>query len=59
MIALSTLPFVVLLTAVGVQRQVRVAAGNGKGKGKMMWEALREAIDEEMEKDPTVCVMGK
>jgi hypothetical protein len=25
----------------------------------MMWEALREAIDEEMERDPTVCVMGK
>ena len=23
-----------------------------------MWEALREAIDEEMEKDPTVLVMG-
>lgn len=25
----------------------------------MMWEALREAIDEEMEKDPAVCVMGE
>ena len=24
----------------------------------MMWEALREATDEEMEKDPTVCVIG-
>lgn len=24
-----------------------------------MWEALREAIDEEMEADPTVCVMGE
>ena len=24
----------------------------------MMWEALREAVDEEMEKDPTVLVMG-
>lgn len=24
-----------------------------------MWEALREATDEEMEKDPTVCVIGK
>ncbi len=23
-----------------------------------MWEALREATDEEMERDPTVCVMG-
>ena len=27
-------------------------------KQKMMWEALREATDEEMEKDPTVCVIG-
>ncbi|KAI8475891.1 MAG: thiamine diphosphate-binding protein [Monoraphidium minutum] len=25
----------------------------------MMWEALREATDEEMERDPTVCVMGE
>ena len=24
----------------------------------MMWETLREAIDEEMEADPTVLVMG-
>ena len=23
-----------------------------------MWEALREAVDEEMEKDPNVCVIG-
>ncbi len=23
-----------------------------------MWESLREAVDEEMERDPTVCVMG-
>ena len=28
-------------------------------KQKLMWEALREAIDEEMEKDPAVCVMGE
>ena len=27
-------------------------------KGKLMWEALREAVDEEMEKDPNVCVIG-
>ena len=26
---------------------------------KMMWETLREAIDEEMEADPTVLVMGE
>lgn len=27
-------------------------------KQKLMWEALREAVDEEMEADPTVCLMG-
>lgn len=27
-------------------------------KDVLMWEALRMATDEEMEKDPTVCVMG-
>lgn len=30
-----------------------------KKKEIMMWEALREAVDEEMERDPMVCVMGK
>lgn len=35
---------------------VRVAAAK---KQLMMWEALREAVDEEMERDPTVCVMGE
>jgi pyruvate dehydrogenase E1 component beta subunit len=25
----------------------------------MMWEALREAVDEEMERDPLVCLMGE
>lgn len=39
-----------------LQRSVRVAA---QKKQLMMWEALREAVDEEMEKDPTVCVMGE
>lgn len=24
-----------------------------------MWESLREATDEEMERDATVCVMGR
>jgi pyruvate dehydrogenase E1 component beta subunit len=28
-------------------------------KELFMWEALRQAIDEEMERDPTVCVMGE
>lgn len=35
---------------------VRVAA---QKKQMMMWEALREAVDEEMERDPHVCVMGE
>jgi hypothetical protein len=35
---------------------VRVAA---QKKQLMMWEALREAVDEEMERDPHVCVMGE
>lgn len=39
-------------------RRASVAAKAQK-KEIMMWEALREAIDEEMERDPTVCVMGK
>lgn len=34
-----------------------VAAAAGKGE-RAMWETLREAIDEEMEADPTVLVMG-
>lgn len=28
-------------------------------KEMMMWEALREGLDEEMERDPAVCIMGK
>ena len=44
-----------LLTA--GRRAARMAA-RAAAKPKMMWEALREAIDEEMEKDPTVLVMG-
>jgi len=36
--------------------QVRVAAG---GEEMMMWEALRQGLDEEMESDPTVCMMGE
>lgn len=35
--------------------QVRAA----EKKEIMMWESLREATDEEMERDATVCVMGK
>lgn len=28
------------------------------GKEMLMWEALRQGVDEEMERDATVCVMG-
>jgi len=28
-------------------------------KEMMMWESLREGLDEEMERDPTVCLMGE
>ena len=35
------------------------AAAKGDPNQKMMWEALREAVDEEMERDPTVCLMGE
>jgi pyruvate dehydrogenase E1 component beta subunit len=36
----------------------QVAAFAKEKKEILMWEALRMATDEEMEKDPTVCVMG-
>lgn len=45
-------------------RVVRAAAATGANGGSggrqiLMWEALREAVDEEMERDPTVLVMGE
>lgn len=40
------------------QRSLLKCKAQGQ-KQKLMWEALREATDEEMEKDPTVCVIGK
>ena len=39
-------------------RGARRVAVQSQKKDIMMWEALREATDEEMERDPTVCVMG-
>ena len=43
------------ITAAGGRlRAVRAMAAQ-----KLMWEALREAVDEEMEADPTVCLMGE
>jgi hypothetical protein len=45
-----------LIVAVRARRNSVVVSAK---KEMMMWEALREAIDEEMEADPTVCVMGE
>ena len=39
----------------GRKRNVQVAATNDV----MMWESLRLAVEEEMERDPTVCIMGE
>ena len=40
--------------------RTRGAAQVVKAGGEMMmWESLREAVDEEMERDPTVCIMGE
>lgn len=42
-----------------VARTIRSAvAVKAEKKEMMMWEALREGLDEEMERDPTVCLMG-
>lgn len=38
------------------QRSLVVSAA--QKREMMMWEALREGLDEEMERDPTVCLMG-
>jgi len=43
---------------VSARRQIKARA-DAKANQKLMWEAIREAIDEEMEADPTVCVMGE
>lgn len=40
------------------ERRGRLCAARAQ-KQKLMWEALREAVDEEMERDPTVCLFGK
>ncbi|KAL4428236.1 hypothetical protein ABPG75_002325 [Micractinium tetrahymenae] len=39
------------------QRSLVVSAA--QKREMMMWEALREGLDEEMERDPTVCLMGE
>ena len=41
------------------QQQRRPARQQASGKSEvLMWEALRQGVDEEMERDPHVCVMG-
>ncbi len=40
-------------------RGLSIRTASTSKKQMMMWEALREATDEEMERDPTVCVMGE
>ena len=45
------------LRAVRASQRATVVAGAQK-REMMMWEALREGLDEEMERDPTVCLMG-
>ena len=47
-----------LVAATAKRGQLQVVAAKKDKKGKLMWEALREAVDEEMEKDPNVCVIG-
>eukprot|EP00892_Ulva_mutabilis_P009343 jgi/Ulvmu1/6781/UM030_0119.1 len=44
-----------LCRAHAVARRVVAKAG----KEMLMWEALRQGVDEEMERDATVCVMGE
>ena len=44
-------------TAVRVAQRSVVTKAQQK-REMMMWEALREGLDEEMERDPTVCLMG-
>jgi pyruvate dehydrogenase E1 component beta subunit len=41
------------------RRAAAAVGAAGKKRELFMWEALREGIDEEMERDPTVCVMGR
>ena len=46
------------LTCIG-RAAVRIAKTHATAQQKLMWEALREAVDEEMEADPRVCLMGE
>lgn len=53
-----TICILALYAAHNARGSLHVVA-SAKKKELFMWEGLREAIDEEMERDPTVCVMGK
>ena len=44
--------------AAAVRANQRSLVAKAQKREMMMWEALREGLDEEMEKDPTVCLMG-
>jgi hypothetical protein len=41
-----------------VRANQRCLVAKAQKRELMMWEALREGLDEEMERDPTVCLMG-
>ncbi|KAI3428642.1 hypothetical protein D9Q98_007465 [Chlorella vulgaris] len=42
-----------------VRANQRCLVAKAQKRELMMWEALREGLDEEMERDPTVCLMGE
>ena len=50
--------FSCVFAAAAKRGQLQTVAAKKDKKGKLMWEALREAVDEEMEQDPNVCVIG-
>lgn len=50
--------FSCFFAAAAKRGQLQIVAAKKDKKGKLMWEALREAVDEEMEQDPNVCVIG-
>ena len=52
-------PCVLRVCAAAPHRRGSAVAVKAQKKEIMMWEALREATDEEMTRDPNVCVMGE
>jgi hypothetical protein len=54
-----TLKFISFPLPVPTARAARATVAiKAEKKELMMWESLREGLDEEMERDPTVCLMG-